>query len=60
MSASSNPRVQMAILAFPETSASLVYGLLDIFCSAGRDWGTIVEGHPGTSVLARGCRWGRE
>jgi transcriptional regulator GlxA family with amidase domain len=52
MSASSNPRVQMAILAFPETSASLVYGLLDIFCSAGRDWGTIVEGHPGTSVLA--------
>lgn len=41
----------MAILAFPETTASLVYGLVDIFCSAARDWSTIVGGRPTTSPL---------
>ncbi|KAB2308327.1 helix-turn-helix domain-containing protein [Betaproteobacteria bacterium SCN2] len=43
--------VSVAILAFPEATASLVYGLYDIFLSAGRDWGLIVDGRPGPSLL---------
>lgn len=47
----SAPPVSVAILAFPEATASLVYGLYDIFLSAGRDWGLIVDGRPGPSLL---------
>jgi transcriptional regulator GlxA family with amidase domain len=43
---------QVAILAMPETSASVVYGMYDLFMSAGRDWGIIVEGVAGTAVIA--------
>lgn len=43
--------VTAAILAFPETSASVVYGLHDLLASAGRDWGVIVEGRPGTPLV---------
>ena len=43
--------VTVAILAFPETSASVVYGMYDLFASAGRDWGIIVEGRPGTPLM---------
>jgi transcriptional regulator GlxA family with amidase domain len=39
------PRV--AILAFPEATASVVYGMLDLFCSAGRDWKLVTDGEPG-------------
>lgn len=46
------PPVSVAILAFPETSASVVYGMYDLFMSAGRDWGLIVDGRPGRSVMA--------
>lgn len=41
----------IAILAMPETSASVVYGMYDLFMSAGRDWGLIVEGRPGPELL---------
>ncbi len=41
----------MAILALPEATASVVYGMLDLFCSAGRDWGLITEGVPGAAVV---------
>jgi transcriptional regulator GlxA family with amidase domain len=41
----------VAILAFPEASASVVYGMYDLFMSAGRDWGTVVDGRPGAPVL---------
>lgn len=41
----------VAILAFPEVSASTVFGMYDLFMSAGRDWGFITEGRPGPSVL---------
>ena len=37
----------VGILALPEVSASVVYGMFDLFMSAGRDWGLIVEGRPG-------------
>lgn len=40
-----------AILALPEASASVIYGMYDLFLSAGRDWGMIVDGVPGPGVL---------
>ncbi len=47
----SQPPATVAILAFPETTASVLYGMYDLFKSAGRDWGTIVDGHPGSDLL---------
>ena len=41
----------VAILATPETTASVIYGMYDLFMSAGRDWGQIVTGHPGPPVM---------
>ena len=43
--------VRVAILAFPEVTASTVYGLYDILASAGRDWEFVVSGQPGPSVM---------
>lgn len=43
--------IRVAILAFPEATASVVYGMYDLFMSAGRDWGLIVDGRPGPSLL---------
>jgi len=42
---------RIAILAFPQTSASVVYGMYDLFKCAGRDWGIIVGGQPGSELL---------
>ena len=41
----------VAILAFPETTASAVYGMYDLFASAGRDWGFVVSGEPGPELM---------
>jgi hypothetical protein len=35
----------------PDATASVVYGMYDLFRSAGRDWGTILHGQPGPAVL---------
>jgi len=43
--------VSVAILAFPEATASVVYGLFDLFSAAGRDWGFVVEGRPGPELM---------
>lgn len=43
--------VDVAILAFPEVSASVVYGFHDLFHAAGRDWGVIVDGRPGPQLM---------
>lgn len=48
---SANP-VNVAILAFPETSASVVYGMYDLLSQAGRDWSVIVDGRPGETLLS--------
>lgn len=40
-----------AILALPEASASVIYGMYDLFQSAGRDWGLIVDGAQGPGVV---------
>jgi transcriptional regulator GlxA family with amidase domain len=45
------PPVRVAILALPEASASVIYGMFDLFMSAGRDWGVIVEGKPGPQLI---------
>jgi transcriptional regulator GlxA family with amidase domain len=42
---------RVAILALPESSASVIYGMYDLFMSAGRDWGLIVNGAPGAQVM---------
>jgi transcriptional regulator GlxA family with amidase domain len=41
----------VAILAMPETTASVIYGMYDLFMSAGRDWGVIVTGTPGPQLI---------
>ncbi|MBW8371117.1 MAG: helix-turn-helix domain-containing protein [Thiobacillus sp.] len=43
--------VPVAILVFPETSASVVYGMVDLFASAGRDWQFVVAGEPGPQLF---------
>lgn len=44
-------RKTIAILAYPEATAAVIYGLYDLFRSAGRDWGFIVDGRPGDELL---------
>jgi transcriptional regulator GlxA family with amidase domain len=46
------PPATVAILTLPEVSASVVFGMYDMFMSAGRDWGLVVDGRPGLSLLA--------
>ena len=43
--------VQVAILVFPETTASVVYGIYDLLLSAGRDWGILTQGRPGPELI---------
>ena len=45
------PPATVAILAVPEASASVIYGMYDLFRSAGRDWNLIVEGAPGAELM---------
>jgi len=45
-----NPRI--ALLAIPEVAASTLYGMYDLFASAGRDWSALVEGKNGESMLS--------
>lgn len=44
--------VTIAILTYPDTTASVVFGMHDLFLSAGRDWGTVTEGRPGPQLIA--------
>lgn len=41
----------IAILGMPEATASVVYGMLDLFCSAGRDWKLVTDGTPGDPAV---------
>lgn len=47
-----DPHLRIAILAVPESSASTVYGMHDLFASAGTDWDLIVNGVPGRPLIA--------
>lgn len=46
MPASDSP-LQIAILAVPESTASTVYGMYDLFAATGTDWDLMVNGAPG-------------
>lgn len=46
-----DPKPRIALLAIPEVAASTLYGMFDVFASAGRDWAALVEGRAGESVL---------
>ena len=52
-SASTSPDGQplIAILVSPESSASVVYGMFDLFKCAGRDWPMVTEGRSGPELL---------
>lgn len=41
----------VALLAYPECSASVVYGMYDLFMSAGRDWDAYAGKPPGPQPL---------
>jgi len=43
--------VAVAILALPEATASVIYGMYDLFRGAGRDWGVVTTGEPGPELL---------
>jgi transcriptional regulator GlxA family with amidase domain len=43
--------VTVSILGLPEATASVTYGMYDLFMSAGRDWGIIAHGEPGPELL---------
>ena len=38
-------------MTFPETTASVTYGMYDLLMGAGRDWGFVVTGQPGPSLM---------
>jgi transcriptional regulator GlxA family with amidase domain len=40
-------RINVAILAVPEVTASALFGMFDLFSSPGRDWSFIVKGEAG-------------
>lgn len=46
-----NKLVTVAVLAFPESNASVIYGMYDLFMSTGTDWGVILEGVPGPHLM---------
>ncbi|MGJ7461502.1 GlxA family transcriptional regulator [Halomonas sp. MA07-2] len=45
------PTATIALLAVPETTASTLYGMFDLFGAAGRDWELLVHGRSGLSLL---------
>ena len=45
------PSLHIAILAVPESTASTLFGMYDLFASAGRDWNLITRGTPGPSLI---------
>jgi transcriptional regulator GlxA family with amidase domain len=49
--AAENGKVNVAILAVPEVTASALYGMYDLFASAGRDWSFLTKGIAGESRM---------
>ncbi|EPC00995.1 hypothetical protein L861_10510 [Litchfieldella anticariensis FP35 = DSM 16096] len=45
------PVMTIALLATREATASTLYGLYDLFSSAGRDWEIVMHGRPGRALL---------
>lgn len=40
-------RINLALLAMPEVTASALYGMFDLFSAPGRDWPFLISGTPG-------------
>lgn len=40
-------KVNVALMAWPEVTASMLYGMYDLFASAGRDWSFLTKGVAG-------------
>jgi transcriptional regulator GlxA family with amidase domain len=49
--ADADRRVNVAILAVPDVTASALYAMYDLFAAAGRDWAFITSGTPGQSLM---------
>jgi transcriptional regulator GlxA family with amidase domain len=47
----SHAPISAALLAFPECSASVVYGMYDMFMAAGRDWDVYAGNAPGPQLM---------
>ena len=45
-------KLSVALIAIPSATASTIYGMYDLFSSAGRDWPALIEGSPGISSIA--------
>lgn len=45
-----NP-ISVAVLAFPQSTASTIYGMYDIFKCVGRDWGVATRGEAGPELM---------
>lgn len=45
-------KLTVALLAAPDATASMLYGMYDMFCSVGRDWDFVTKGEPGTPLVA--------
>lgn len=43
--------VRIALLALPESTASTLYGMYDLFKGAGRDWDYLTRGQTGTNLI---------
>ena len=43
--------VRIALLALPESTASTLYGMYDLFKGAGRDWDFLTQGQPGPELI---------
>lgn len=43
--------IRVAVLAFPQSTASTIYGMYDIFKCVGRDWGVATRGEPGPELM---------
>ncbi len=45
-------KLLIALISVPTATASTIYGMYDLFSSAGRDWPALIEGTPGISSIA--------
>lgn len=43
--------VRVGLLTLPETTASTLFGMYDLFAAVGRDWGLITRGAPGEPLF---------
>lgn len=47
----SDGRINIALLAMPEVTASALFGMFDLFSAPGRDWSFIIDGAPGSQRM---------